>query len=90
MKYRILKSSYFNEFGEQKDIYFYVQILKSFLWIPYWKTVRHRECSMGHCWDEITKFNLHTDAYEFVQNVLHKKNTANGWKKEIVNEVNLN
>ena len=67
--YKIFESVYVNECGKQGTPYFWIQKRKTFLGIPYWKSIRHYD---GGGYTSITRFDSYDDALNFIQNVLKK------------------
>jgi hypothetical protein len=88
MKYRIMESIYYDQYGKQKRKHYYIQKQKSFLWIKYWSDVKHREFEWGDCDDVTTQFKSHTDAYDFVKTVLCPQKKNDGWTDTVINEIN--
>ena len=43
MKYRIIKTSFFDSKGKETNVNYHIEIQKSLLGISYWKPVRHKE-----------------------------------------------
>jgi hypothetical protein len=82
-QYRIIKSTYYNEYGEEGNEYFYIQKHKSFLGIKYWKDVEHTLSGMGGDYKCTTRFNSYFDAYEFCVK-LKTGMKKDGWKTETV------
>jgi len=66
--YKIFESVYVNECGKQGTPYFWIQKRKTFLGIPYWKSIRHYDGG----YTSITRFDSYDDALNFIQNVLKK------------------
>jgi hypothetical protein len=68
-QYRIRKSTYFDDHGNEKHEheYHYVQQLKSFLGIKYWSSIKHDGFGPRGLTTKITTtFDTYFDAYEFV------------------------
>jgi len=82
-QYRIIKSTYYDEYGEEGDEYFYIQKHKSFLGIKYWKNITHTICGMGDSYQSVTRFGSYFDAYEFCVKLKSGMKT-DGWKRETV------
>lgn len=87
MKFRIIESIYYNEYGKEKSKYYYIQEQKSFLWIKYWSDITHRENYIGDCYNVTTQFKSHSDAYDFVKDVLCVQNKRNDWKNTVINHI---
>jgi hypothetical protein len=85
-KYRILKSTYYDEYGEEKNEYHYIQQRKSFLGIKYWKDITHTIGGMGGDYKQTTRFETYFDAYEFCVK-LKSGMKVDGWKTETVNYI---
>ena len=66
MKYKIVKSSYYNEYGEEKSTQYYILRRKRFLGIGYWSRVSH---PAWESWDT-TWFNTESEAQAFIERVL--------------------
>jgi hypothetical protein len=82
-QYRIIKSTYYNEYGEDEREYHYIQKRKSFLGIKYWKNITHTICGMGDTYQNVTRFKSYFDAYEFCVK-LKSGMKKDGWKEETV------
>jgi hypothetical protein len=82
-QYRIIKSTYYNEYGEDEKEYHYIQKRKSFLGIKYWKDIEHTLSGMGGEYKCTTRFNSYFDAYEFCVK-LKSGIKKDGWKTETV------
>ena len=67
--YKIFRSVYVNEYGKEGTPYFWIKKRKTFLGIPYWKSVRHIECGD---YTNITTFDSYDDALNFIKNVLER------------------
>jgi hypothetical protein len=67
--YKIFKSVYVNEYGKEGIPYFWIKKRKTFLGIPYWKSLRHYD---GGYYTDLTEFENYDDALNFIQNVLEK------------------
>ena len=67
--YKIFESVYVNEYGKQSTPYFWIKKRKTFLGIPYWKSIRHYD---GRDYTSTTLFDSYDDALNFIQNVLKK------------------
>jgi hypothetical protein len=65
-EYRILKSTYYDEYGKEQNEYHYVQQRKSFLGFKYWKNITHEDFGPGGVTRVTTTFDSYFDAYEFV------------------------
>ena len=85
--YRIIKSSYFNEYGKIDRICFYVQVRKKFLGIGYWSDIKHRIGSMSGEFKMRTEFSTYEDASQFVLNLKEGRGYS-GWEDEIVKVFN--
>lgn len=81
MKYKILESSYYNEFGETKCKHYWIKEKRRFLGIGYWKTVTHPS------YDGFTPtlFDSEGEAVEFIRDVLERKKFKGGWEEKVVN-----
>lgn len=87
MKYRIMESIYYDEYGKEKRKHYYIQKQKSFLLIKYWSDVKHRECGWGDCHNVTTQFKSHTDAYDFIKTVLCPQKKKDGWEDRAINYI---
>jgi hypothetical protein len=85
-QYRIRKSTYYNEHGNEGHEYHYVQQLKSFLGIKYWKSIEHDDFGPSGITKVTTTFDNYFDAYEFVAK-LRTGTKVNGCKDETVIEL---
>ena len=90
MKYRIIESAYYDEYGKQKSKYYYIQKQKQFLGIKYWGYHTHTECGYGDCYDVNTEFKTYEDANKFIQTHLCGRDFKEGWKYYIMREVDCN
>lgn len=86
MKYQIIESKYHNEFGKEATRVYTIKYRKTFLGIPYWKTVKHWDCSWGDCYKRPTEFGTHSLAHEFILNVLCENECKDGWSSKVVSE----
>lgn len=82
-QYRIRKSTYYNEYGNETNEYHYVQYLASFLGIKYWKSIKHDDFGPGGITKVTTTFDSLFDAYEFIDK-LRTGTKTNGRKDETV------
>jgi len=82
-QYRIIKSTYYDEYGKEGDEYFYIQQRKSFLGFKYWKNISHTVNGMGGSYQNTTRFGSYFDAYEFCVK-LKSGMKKDGWKEETV------
>lgn len=69
-KYRITREEYCNEFGASEEVYFYVQYLKTFLFLKKWIYITHKEHRMGIKYRAKTSFKSITDAESFINVIL--------------------
>jgi hypothetical protein len=67
--YKIFKSVYVNEYGKEGIPYFWIKKRKTFLGIPYWKSLRHYD---GGDYTYLTTFDSYDDALIHIKNVLSK------------------
>ena len=82
-QFRICRSTYINEYGDQVNEYYYIQRIKSFLGIKYWSTIKHE---VDIDWREITKFKTYDEAYIFHLK-MSKGIKPDSWKDEVVSYV---
>jgi hypothetical protein len=68
-KFRIVANDY-NEYSTvNPDIYYTVQIQKTFIGFKYWCTLEHTLLDESNPLKEVTKFNTIEEAIEFISNV---------------------
>ena len=67
--YRIFRSVYVNGYGKEGTQYLWIKKRKTFIGIPYWKSIRHYD---GGEYTGLTRFYNYDDALNFIQNVLEK------------------
>lgn len=86
MKYQIVEGSYLNEFGKEVRKVYTIRRRKTFLGIKYWSTVTHEDCSWGDCYKRPTEFQTHSEAHDFILNVLCEGGERDGWSYKVVSE----
>ena len=67
--YKIFKSVYVDGYGKEGTPFFWIKKRKTFLGIPYWKSIRHYD---GGEYTYLTTFDSYDDALNFIKNVLEK------------------
>jgi len=67
--YKIFRCVYVDEYGKEGKPFFWIKKRKTFLGIPYWKSIRHYD---GGEYTGLTRFYNYDDALNFIQNVLEK------------------
>jgi hypothetical protein len=87
MNYQIIRSTYYDEYGNGKDTYYYIKQRKHFLSIPYWKDITHRECYAGDISYERTKFSTEHEANQFIKEVLCKDKKTSNWVETLIKEI---
>ena len=85
-QFRVRKSTYYNEYGEESREYYYIQQLKSFLGIKYWRNIKHEVCYTSGCYKTTTQFNTYFEVYEFTVK-LKTGLKASKWKEEVISYV---
>lgn len=83
MRYKIVKSSYYDEYGREKSTQYYILRRKRFLGIQWWSRVVH---SSYESWDT-TWFNTESEAKRFVEEVLEKGRPYDRWNDVVVNGI---
>ena len=86
MKYQIIEQTYRNEYGEEKRKVYTIRRRKKFLGISYWSNVTHKECGMSDIYNTVTEFESHSQAHEFILNVLCENRNRDGWSYKVVSE----
>lgn len=74
-KYRIVERKYYDEYGVVKNWKYRIEKLKSFLFIPYWKTHCKRDFYDFRCPDVPLEFSTVADAKMFVKKLIEKTPT---------------
>lgn len=69
-EYKIMRHSYFDEYGTESNIYYYILERRRFLGIPFWKEITHRIYGMGDCYNVRTQFKKLDDAEKFIKKTL--------------------
>lgn len=72
MRYKIIKYSHFNEYGEEYAPHYYIKEKRTIFGIEYWKTITHEVCGYGDVYNERTIFKTQKKAEEFVRDKLCK------------------
>jgi len=67
--YKIFRSVCVDEYSKEGTPYFWIKKRKTFLGIPYWKSIRHYD---GGEYTYLTTFDNYDDALNFIKNVLEK------------------
>lgn len=86
MKYRIIEETYRNEYGEMKRKVYTIKRQKSFLGIRYWSSVKHKECGGLDIYNKVTEFQTHSEAHDFILNVLCGNEGRDEWNYKVVSE----
>lgn len=88
MKYKIYKKHYHNKYGKIENTKFFIKKKKKgFLGRTYWKTVTHRECGYGDCWNETTTFETEERAGEFIKDILCPGIPRQQWVETPISEM---
>jgi hypothetical protein len=87
-QYKIMKESYFNEYGVEANVYYYIMESRTFLGIAYWKSIKHQICGMGDCYNFRTKFNTIEDAEKFITEKLCTRIGHSKWVKAEIKNIN--
>lgn len=90
MEYRILKQTYINHLGKEDEPYYQIQVKKKFLMWTFWRTIKHKDCGWGDCYDTPTNFKTHEDAQEFVDKFLCTGRVYQGTEVIIVEQNKCN
>lgn len=69
-EYKIMRHSYFDEYGKEKNICYYILERRRFLGIPFWKEITHKVYGMGDCFNTTTQFKTIEDAEKFIKKTL--------------------
>lgn len=72
-EYKIMRHSYFDEYGKERNIHYYILESRKFLGIPFWKEITHQICNLTGCYSNITQFNTLEEADTFVKEKLCTK-----------------
>ena len=86
-EYKIMRHSYFDEYGTESNIYYYILESRKFLGIPYWKEITHQICGMGDCYNIRTQFKTLEEADTFVKEKLCTKVAVSKWVEVEVKNV---
>ena len=84
--YKIIESTYFDDYGVEKHQNFFIKELKTFWTIDYWRRITHLECGMSDCCQATTTFKTEDEAAIFIQDILCLGKPIDGWKNKVVNE----
>ena len=87
MKYKIVRESYFNEYGVEQNIVFYVmKECKGLFGWRYWNYIRHEECGWGDCTSVKTQFKTQEEAQTFIDDILCKEVLRQNWVTKDISE----
>ena len=86
-EYKIMKHSYFDEYGTESNIYYYILERRRFLGIPFWKEITHQICGMGDCYNITTQFKTLEDAEKFIKKTLCPGNVYSKSVNNVVKKI---
>ncbi len=87
MRYRIIESTYNDEYGKETQKVYYIDVEKNFLGIfKYWKRVTHKVGGMSGTYNTWTPFKTSSDAHDFVLTTLCGNNHKDDWKEKVVSD----
>lgn len=89
MEYRIIESSYCNEYGKEVTKHYYIEVRKSFLGIDYWCSIKHKTCDETGCFKVKTTFDTYEEAYRFIKDVLSLNKKKDTWVDKIIEYVSI-
>ncbi len=78
-EYKIMKHSYWDEYGVETRTYYSIRESRKFLGIPYWKDITHQVCGMGDCYNVRTEFKTLEEADKFIKEKLCPKVSVAKW-----------
>jgi len=87
-EFKIFEESYYDKYGNVKEVTFFIKEKRYFLGIPYWKSITHRECGYGDCYKVKTRFETEVGAINFVKNILCKNVPKESHVVKEVNNIN--
>jgi len=83
-----MKESYFNQYGVEARVYYYIMESRTIFGIQYWKSIKHQMCGMGDCYNVRTQFNTIEDAEKFIKEKLCTRIGHSKWVKEEIKNIN--
>jgi hypothetical protein len=86
-EYKIMKHSYWDEYGVETRTYYSIRESRKFLGIPYWKDIKHQICGMGDCYNVRTEFKTLEEAEKFINEKLRPRVGVHKWTKIEVKQV---
>ena len=87
-KYKIMKHSYWDEYGVENRITYYIRESRKFLGIQYWKDIKHKAYSMGGGgYNVTTDFKTLEEAEKFINEKLRPRVGTHKWTKIEVKQV---
>jgi len=87
MNFRIKHYGSFNPKGKVTDEYYYIQEWKKFLWWPYWKDIKHRECGYAGCYKTRTTFKTLEQSKQFIKEILCTESPRDGNREKIIETI---
>jgi hypothetical protein len=89
-QYKIIRQSHLDEYGVEGSISYYIREHKTFLGIPYWKSIQHEVCGYDGCHNVRTYFKSVEEAETFIKEKLCTKIGKNKWVEKEVKQLNCN
>jgi hypothetical protein len=86
-EYKIMKHSYWDEYGVEGRTYYSIRESRKFLGIPYWKDITHQICGMGDCFNIRTEFKTLEEADKFIKEKLCPRVGVDKWTEIEVKQV---
>jgi hypothetical protein len=83
-EYRILKETYYDQYGEEKNSQYFIQTRKKFLGIRYWSSISHDVGSMSGTFSTTTYFSSVKQAEEFAEKHICGGRCYDGWVTKVV------
>jgi len=83
-EYIILKETYYDQYGEEKTVHYFIQTRKKFLGIRYWKRVSHDIGGMSGTYLTTTSFKSLEQAEQFAQRHICGECVYAGWKTKVI------
>ena len=71
-EYQILWEATIDEYGKEKNPFYYIRIRKSFLFFKYWSVVKHEEAGLMDMYSVTTQFASKLEAAEYIDNVVRQ------------------
>jgi hypothetical protein len=86
-QYKIFRQSYWDEYGVESSVSYYIREYRTFLGIPYWKTIKHKVGGIGGSYYTKTIFRTIEIAETFVKENLCPSMGRSEWVETEVKQL---